>query len=110
MEEEIEKIRPKFMDINYFRSFGYLQEVNRRFFHPLGLALEVQIDDDGNETLGRVWDYRDDPEGIVFVPGPDHKKWLNVETEIQTRAIPRQKALGYEIQPVEKPVLDTTEV
>jgi hypothetical protein len=50
-----------------FRELGYLQELNRQFLHPLGLALEMVIDTDtGAEAFGQVWDYRDDPEGIVF--------------------------------------------
>ena len=58
----------KRIDIKEFRTKGFLQEVNRQFFHPLGLALEVIIDEDtGNETLGGIWDYRDDPEGIFFL-------------------------------------------
>lgn len=96
----------KFMDISYFRNFGYLQEVNRRFFHPLGLALEVQIDEDGNETLGRIWDSREDAEGFAFEPAPEYYKWLNVEMEWQMRMLPRQKALGFEIQPVDKPKIE----
>lgn len=56
----------KRMDIREFRSEGFLQEANRLFFHPLGLALEVNVEDDGTETLGGVWDYRDDPEGVAF--------------------------------------------
>lgn len=98
-----------------FRRLGLLQEVNRQFLHPLGLALEMQIGggtgffyrvdrggqvesldlceltieeiqelviDDAQiaklihdlaqtvclapEHFGRVWDYRDDPEGLAF--------------------------------------------
>lgn len=56
----------KRMDIVDFRKEGFLQETNRRFFHPMGLALEVVIDDNGKETLGGIWDYRDDPEGVLF--------------------------------------------
>lgn len=38
----------KRIDVAEFRSEGYLQEVNRRFLHPLGLALEVtRVDDEG---------------------------------------------------------------
>ena len=59
----------KRIDIKEFREIGFLQEVNRLFFHPLGLALEVEIDDAGNEKLGGVWDYRDDPEGMAFGDG-----------------------------------------
>ena len=53
------------MNIKEFRKLGYLQEVNRKFFHPLGLALEVIIDDETKkESLGGIWDYRSDPEGM----------------------------------------------
>ena len=56
----------KYIDIAEFRRLGFLQEANRQFFHPHGLALEVVVDDDGTERLGGVWDYRDDLEGIIF--------------------------------------------
>lgn len=57
----------KRMDINEFQEFGYLQELNRQFLHPLGLALEVNVDlDTGKMSLGGIWDYRDDPEGMLF--------------------------------------------
>jgi hypothetical protein len=62
MKEKIKRI-----DIKEFRELGFLQEVNRQFFHPLGLALEVIIDDiTKKETLGGIWDYREDPEGNFF--------------------------------------------
>jgi hypothetical protein len=61
----------KFLSVKEFRELGFLQEVNRQFFHPVGLALEVVIDDNGSERLGRIWDYRDDPEGVWF----DFKSW-----------------------------------
>lgn len=74
----------KKMGIAEFREQGFLQEANRQFFHPLGLALEVNIDDDGKETLSGMWDYRDDPEGMLY--GDDvvasrgaHDKALRVE-------------------------------
>ena len=57
----------KRMDIKDFRKFGFLQEANRLFFHPIGLALEVIVDDETEEErLGGIWDYRDDPEGILY--------------------------------------------
>ena len=59
-------MEPKKMDIKEFRTFGYLQEANRLFFHPLGLALEISINDDGSEYLSGIWDYRDDPEGMLY--------------------------------------------
>ena len=56
----------KYMDIKEFREKGFLQEANRMFFHPLGLALEVAINGDGKETLANVWDFRDDSEGLLY--------------------------------------------
>lgn len=56
----------KTIDIKEFRELGYLQEINRQFLHPLGLALSISIDEDGNEQLATVWDYRDDEEGMLF--------------------------------------------
>lgn len=64
MSEEIKR-----MDIKDFRNLGFLQEVNRRFLHPLGLAMEVIIDEDGSERLGGIWDYREDSEGMFFKEG-----------------------------------------
>ena len=57
----------KYMSIEEFKERGYLQEANRLFFHPLGLALEVSIDNDsGDIKLSGVQDNRDDPEGMIF--------------------------------------------
>lgn len=56
----------KYMDIAEFRDKGFLQEANRQFFHPLGLALEIVLDKHGKSKLGGIWDYRDDPEGNFF--------------------------------------------
>lgn len=56
----------KYMDIAEFRDGGYLLEVNRRFFHPLGLALECTQEDDGSQRLSGIQDHRDDPEGIIY--------------------------------------------
>ena len=44
-------VRPTFMDIREFRDKGYLQEVNRQFFHPLGLALCVVCPAEGEGKL-----------------------------------------------------------
>ena len=42
----------KYIDVNEFIEEGYLQELNRRFLHPLGLALTVaaDADDETGET------------------------------------------------------------
>lgn len=95
----------KFMPIRDFLDSGYLQEVNRRFFHPLGLALVVEAEDDGTASVSGVWDYRHDPEGIVFSPGEvDPNKAEFIENEETRRRPIRAAALGYWVQPIkEKP-------
>jgi len=65
----------KRIDIKEFRDRGYLQEANRLFFHPLGLALEAIIDQEsGGIRLGGVWDNREDPEGRVFTDFDQEKR------------------------------------
>lgn len=72
----------KWMDLNEFLNEGYLQEVNRQFFHPLGLALSVTCDEDGNVTdIWGLWDYRDDPEGMIFGDTMDAEKAAKVAAE-----------------------------
>ena len=87
----------KFLDPKALRDDGYLQEANRQFFHPLGIALEL----DPATGIIKVWDYRDDPEGIAF----DEKVHLKLKAdrlkEIQVARLPgRKQSLGYWIQPV----------
>jgi len=86
------------LNINEFVEFGYLQEVNRLFFHPLGLALFVIIDDNGNSELGGIYDCREELGGIRFV-NVDPEKTVRVMEEFQKMSEQRQVALGYTIQP-----------
>lgn len=113
MAERINRI-----DVGEFRDRGYLQEVNRRFLHPLGLALEVRSPADGfldrlralrrawqeskGWTMGGVWDYRDDPEGMRYAgPGlPNRLKALWVTAERNAKATERRRTLGYVVQPL----------
>jgi hypothetical protein len=89
------------------RDQGYLQEANRHFFHPLGLALELDL---GNGRL-RVQDWRDDPEGVTFYNRPDHPEdaadlvaKANRVYNLTTARQPARKAmLGYWIQPAVTP-------
>jgi hypothetical protein len=94
----------KHISIKEFRERGYLQEANRRFFHPLGLALEISVDDDGSERLSGVWDYREDPEGITF-GGPDNyglsvTKADNVDNDLRAHEDARRHLFGQTIQPL----------
>jgi hypothetical protein len=101
----------KRMNIKEFREAGFLQELNRLFLHPLGLALEVDIDDDGNETLGGIWDYRDDeggniygspsdPEEAAIVKRRRQSKADNVEKLRLAKAVERLNKYGWVIQPI----------
>lgn len=90
------------IDIKEFREVGFLQEVNRLFFHPLGLALEIVVGDDGSERLGGVWDSRDDAEGIAFQDGPDDDKANRVAAERRRHTSARVSLLGDSIQPCGK--------
>lgn len=57
----------KYISIKEFQEKGFLAEANRQFFHPLGLALTVVVDDDDKEdSIVGVQDWRDDPEGGLF--------------------------------------------
>lgn len=93
----------KKMSAKEFRELGYLQELNRRFLHPLGLALEVNLDFDGNEHFGEVWDSRDDPEGMMYGPNMiDPEKARRIEIEFLEKGDVRQAQLGFHIQPMEE--------
>lgn len=95
----------KDLDIETLILGGYLQEVNRRFFHPLGLALYVKAESmDGPWVLGGVGDYRDDPEGIVFESGTELAEKARLIEQIELdRKGPRMNALGFWVQPSESP-------
>ena len=93
----------KYIDIEEFREAGYLQEANRRFFHPLGLALSLGKAEDESWNLHGIWDYRDDPEGIIFgdLDSPESReKAQRIDEEWVKRAIVRMKSLGYIVQPI----------
>ena len=101
----------KRIDIKEFREQGYLQELNRRFLHPLGLALEIKIDENGNESLNGIWDYREDDSGIYYdLANPEfttkerlesfNRKFNFIENEIESRKSYRENALGFFIEPI----------
>lgn len=95
MADEIKR-----MPISEFRSLGFIQEINRRLLHPCGLALEVLVDGEGNETLGGIWDYREDSEGIYYSEGTiDLDKYLSVETLLNSKSEERTRLFGNLLQP-----------
>lgn len=95
----------KYMPLDEFVEAGYLQEANRQFFHPLGLALEVLADDDGRVfAITGLWDARDDPEGIVYGKGElgevAVRRAARVRAEWEGRAAARREGLGFVVQPI----------
>jgi len=90
-----------------FRELGFLRELNRTWLHPLGLALETVAEDDGTETFGAVWDYRDEPEGIAFTDDVVESEAAReqadaIEALRQSKAEAREELFGWVIQPVGK--------
>jgi len=87
--------------VKEFRAQGYLQELNRKFLHPLGLALEVIIDPSTEEEyFGGVLDYRQDDYGIVFGMKTDKEKAERIEKERVTKLGVRKGKFGWGVQPV----------
>ena len=74
----------------------------------MGLALQINIDEIGKESLGGVWDYRKDGEGIhynLIESNKDRqkeffKKAQNIKEELDVRIPKRQTLLGYIIEPI----------
>jgi len=103
MEKQIKRI-----DIREFREKGYLQELNRRFLHPLGMALEVVVDENGNEKLGGIWDSREDEEGIYYdIKNSDssrkerfksNEKFINEEFNSKIKI--RKEKIGFGIEEI----------
>jgi len=95
------------MDIKEFREKGYLQECNRQFLHPLGLALSVKIDEKGNETLDSIL-YTDDKEGFYYNINNSNedrknrflKNMIDVKEIKDTYSRNRKEILGFDIEPI----------
>jgi hypothetical protein len=82
----------KRIDIKEFREKGYLQELNRRFSHP----------------LGGIWDYCGDKEGIYYdISNAELErktrfidKKLFIDIEFENRCKNRKEILGFDIEPL----------
>ena len=87
------------MDIAEFVEFGYLQEVNRRFFHPLGLMLVVSRDSNGHVSLLGIGK-TDDPAGMKFADGVlNSVKCQRVTRRQIAMTKVRYERFGFMIQP-----------
>jgi hypothetical protein len=89
-----------------FRNGGLLQEANRQWFHPLGMALAASEGEGGAVVLEVLAD--DDPEGWCFDwAGMDaaevRAKAESVARESLVRSVIRESALGWNVQPLPPP-------
>lgn len=91
----------KYMSVQEFREGGYLQYANQ-YLHALGIALSVNVDEEGVATsFGGIWDDRDDPEGIYFSDGLDKEKAEKVAAELEAKSESRKAKLGFVVQPAD---------
>ena len=93
--------RPQTMTVHEFWEKGFLQEVNRKFLHPAGMAISVIIDKDTGQAtgFGPIWDYRCDPEGLVNSDGFSMNKAKEYQSLIDDKRTKREENLGFFIQP-----------
>lgn len=99
-------------NLTELRELGIIQEANRRFFHPLGLAMFASVEDDGTVSGVGIYDNRADPEGWRYaLPEGDHapaeftltafkSREATVDRLWEDRRAPRMTALGYMVQPL----------
>ncbi|MFQ5690376.1 MAG: hypothetical protein ACE5HQ_08910 [Gemmatimonadota bacterium] len=95
-----------YMEVQEFAIRGYLQEANRRFFHPLGLMLHAGFEE-RRLVLKGVIDCRDDPAGIVFAGGDlaaaGHRQAAELISRLWAqRGRDRLDECGFMIQPPDK--------
>ncbi len=87
------------MSLQEFVDLGLLQEVNREFFHPIGLAMAVTVEDDGRVSgFGGIMQ-TDDPEGFLYDPSAiDQSKVERAQEFMGGRLETRRLALGFKTQ------------
>jgi hypothetical protein len=92
----------KKMNLNEFKSLGYLQELNRRFLHPLGLALAVSVDQHGNIKLDDIYDWREEyiHFGISESDVERREKFLKNKEYIDSELSRMSGVRGYEIEEI----------
>jgi len=97
-----ERVEQGYITIEEFISFGLLQEVNRIFFHPIGMSMDAHIDNDpALSYIKGVLDCRDDPTGLAFERGYiSQEKIDNVGKLHLSKVDERCKLFGSAIQPV----------
>lgn len=84
---------------------GYVQEINRRLLHVLGLSLEPLFDEHGEVTNFSVLDARDDPSGIAYSPADvSFAAVQRISAELAAKSEQRKSARGFVWQPAANPL------
>lgn len=100
----------KTLSLSDLKNGGYLQEVNRRFFHPLGLALAIRTEEGQSldEGVLQVNDARDDEEGYYFSGASDPMEASErmahagkIDFEIEAKRATRVDLFGDAVQGIE---------
>jgi hypothetical protein len=94
----------KKISLKEFQNLGFVQEINRQFLHPRGLALSL-IYDDENETyeFDGILDFRDEKDGTVFADLTTERhteKAKTVQDALDKNTQERMKNFGWVIQPI----------
>ena len=92
-----------YADLRELWQLGVLQEANRLFFHPLGLAMVWEVGDDKEPKILGLLDARDDPEGWIFTDlrSPEcAQKSYDVQQLRRRFELARKAKLGSSIQPL----------
>ena len=87
----------KLLNTKEARELGIIHELNRQFLHPLGLALFVIEDDEGNVSIGDIIDGREDQDGYIFTK-LDKEKMKTFSKLWTQRTEARQKRIGFTVQ------------
>ena len=90
----------QYVSAEFLAGIGILREVNRRFFHPLGMAM--QIDQDG---VVLIQDHTYDTAGVVFdeecmSPALFFERYDPFEEFAASRHEAREREVGFVVQPV----------
>lgn len=98
----------KTMTLKEFYELGLVQELNRIFLHPMGLAFCIKTDEEkGTAEFDSIIDYRDDPEGMIFSKEVIDTDEARLKEEVVKKMLDgkwdlRVKNFGWQIQPVPK--------
>jgi len=100
--EKSSKATSNMLSIEEFVNLGLLQEVNRIFFHPRGLALAIGVTSTGEHVIMGVRDHRDSGVGVIFNPDNpvDEEKYKLAEELLINRQTARRERFGWTVEPL----------